>query len=72
MPFVAMVRFENGSAGTFEATRFGIGCKNQNTFQIHGAGGMLRFNLERLNHLEFFDATTRRPSRARAICSSPT
>ena len=25
--------------------------------QIHGAGGLLRFNLERLNHLEFFDAT---------------
>ena len=41
----------------FEATRFGIGCRNANTFQIHGAGGMLRFNLEQLNHLEFFDAT---------------
>ena len=36
---VAMVKFENGSAGTFEATRFGIGCKNHNTFQIHGSGG---------------------------------
>jgi predicted dehydrogenase len=54
---MALVKFENGSAGTFEATRFGIGCKNQNAFQIHGAGGMLRFNLERLNHLEFVDAT---------------
>ena len=55
--FEALVRFENGSLGMFEATRFGIGCRNANTFQIHGAGGMLRFNLERLNHLEFFDAT---------------
>ena len=55
--FVAMVRFENGSIGTFEATRFGIGIKNGNVFQIHGANGMLRFNLERLNHLEFVDAT---------------
>ena len=54
---MALVKFANGSAGTFEATRFGIGCKNQNVFQIHGAGGMLRFNLERLNHLEFLDAT---------------
>ena len=54
---MALVRFENGSAGTFEATRFAIGCKNQNSFEIHGAGGMLRFNLERLNHLEFLDAT---------------
>ena len=55
--FVAMLNFENGSVGTFEATRFGIGIKNGNSFQMHGSGGMLRFNLERLNHLEFVDAT---------------
>ena len=55
--FLAMVKFENGSLGTFDATRFGIGCKNANAFQIHGSGGMLRFNLERLNHLEFVDAS---------------
>ena len=55
--FVAMVKFGNGSVGTFEATRFGIGIKNGKAFQIHGANGMLRFNLERLNHLEFVDAT---------------
>jgi predicted dehydrogenase len=54
--FVALLRFENGSIGTFEATRFAIGCKNANSFQIHGSGGMLRFDLERLNHLEFLDA----------------
>src|SRR5260221_4537012 len=54
--FIALLRFENGSIGTFEATRFGIGCRNANSFQIHGSGGMLRFNLERLNHLEFADA----------------
>jgi predicted dehydrogenase len=53
---VAIVKFANGSVGTFEATRFGIGCKNGKTFRIHGSGGMLRFNLERLNHLEFVDA----------------
>ena len=55
--FLAMVQFAYGSLGTFDATRFGIGCKNANTFQIHGSGGMLRFNLERLNHLEFVDAS---------------
>jgi predicted dehydrogenase len=54
--FLAMLRFANGSVGQFQATRFGIGCRNANTFQIHGSGGMLRFNLERLNHLEFADA----------------
>ena len=52
---MALVAFENGSAGTFETTRYGIGCKNRKTFEIHGSGGMLRFNLERLNHLEFLD-----------------
>src|SRR5260370_2708313 len=50
--FVALLRFENGSVGTFEATRFAIGCKNANTFQIHGSGGMLRFGLQRLDHPE--------------------
>jgi predicted dehydrogenase len=53
----AIVRFANGSAGMFEASRFAIGCRNQKSFDIQGAAGQLRFNLERLNHLEFFDAT---------------
>jgi predicted dehydrogenase len=54
---VAMVEFANGSVGTFEATRFGIGCKNCNAFEVHAERGRLRFDLERLNHLEFLDAT---------------
>jgi predicted dehydrogenase len=54
---LAMLQFANGSVGTFEATRFAIGCRNANTFRIHGSGGMLGFNLERLNHLEFADAS---------------
>ena len=57
MRFCGMVEFANGSVGTFEATRFGIGCKNANAFEVHAENGMLRFNLERLNHLEFLDAT---------------
>jgi predicted dehydrogenase len=52
----ALVNFENGSLGRFEASRFGIGCKNRNAFAIHGSGGMLSFNLEDLNRLEFLDA----------------
>jgi predicted dehydrogenase len=48
--------FDNGSIGTFEASRFAIGRQNQNTFEIHGSGGMLRFDLEDLNRLDFFDA----------------
>jgi predicted dehydrogenase len=52
---IALVSFANGSAGTFEATRFGIGCKNRKAFEIHGSSGMLRFNLEELNRLQFLD-----------------
>ena len=52
-----MARFANGSAGCFEATRYATGCRNQNRFEIHGERGMLRFNLEDLNHLEFADAS---------------
>jgi predicted dehydrogenase len=54
--FLALLKFANGSVGQFQATRFAIGCRNANSFQMHGSGGMLRFNLERLNHLEFADA----------------
>ncbi|HUJ95130.1 MAG TPA: Gfo/Idh/MocA family oxidoreductase [Terriglobales bacterium] len=52
-----LARFANGSIGTFEATRFGIGCRNRNSFEINGAKGMLAFNLEEMNRLEFTDAT---------------
>jgi predicted dehydrogenase len=54
---VLMARFANGSIGSFEASRYGIGCRNRNTFEINGSRGMLRFNLEDMNRLEFFDAT---------------
>jgi predicted dehydrogenase len=52
-----MAKFSNGSIGTFEASRFGAGSRNQNTFEIHGSRGTLRFDLEDLNRLEFLDAT---------------
>ena len=50
-------RFENASIGTFEASRYAVGCQNENSFSIHGSRGMIRFNLENFNHLEFFDAS---------------
>src|SRR4029450_5125771 len=37
--FLALLKFANGSVGQFQSTRFGIGCRNANTFQIHGCGG---------------------------------
>src|SRR3984893_14890035 len=52
-----LARYANGSIGTFEATRYGVGCRNRKTFEINGSKGMLRFNLEEMNQLEFHDAT---------------
>jgi predicted dehydrogenase len=52
-----IARYANGSVGTFEATRYGIGHPNRHAFEINGSKGMLRFNLETMNQLEFHDAT---------------
>ncbi|MBM3726477.1 MAG: Gfo/Idh/MocA family oxidoreductase [Acidobacteria bacterium] len=52
-----LARFANGSVGTFEATRYAVGRRNSNCFEIHGARGMARFDLEDLNRLDFHDAT---------------
>jgi predicted dehydrogenase len=55
-----LARFANGSLGTFEATRYAVGCKNRNGFEIHGSNGMAHFDLEDLNRLDFLDATDAR------------
>jgi predicted dehydrogenase len=52
--FEALFDFENGAVGTLEASRFCPGRKNYNSFEINGAKGSVRFNLERLNELEVF------------------
>ncbi len=53
---IALARFANGALGTFEATRFAAGRKNYNTFEVNGEKGSIRFNLERMNELEYFNA----------------
>ncbi|MGW8482873.1 Gfo/Idh/MocA family protein [Microbacterium sp. NPDC055903] len=50
-------RFENGALGSFEATRFRTGRKNAFRFEISGSLGALSFDMERMNELEFYDAT---------------
>jgi predicted dehydrogenase len=52
-----MARFTNGSMGSFEASRFGVGRRNGNGFEIYGSKGSLAFDLEDMNRLRFFDAT---------------
>ncbi|MEW6359546.1 MAG: Gfo/Idh/MocA family oxidoreductase [Planctomycetota bacterium] len=43
--------------GLFEATRFATGNKNQNMIEVNGSKGSLRFRFERMNELEWYDAT---------------
>jgi predicted dehydrogenase len=53
--FVA--RMKSGALATFEATRLSTGYKNGNRIEIHGSKGAIRFNFERMNELDFYDAT---------------
>jgi predicted dehydrogenase len=50
--YSAQATFEGGAVGTFEASRFATGHKNDHTIEIHGSKGSLRFSLERLNELD--------------------
>ena len=52
-----LARFANGSMGTFESTRYARGRKNYNTFELNGADGSVRFDLEDPQYLDFFEYT---------------
>ena len=47
--------FDNGSLGTFEATRFASGSKNDLGFEIFGSKGSIKFDFEDMNVLYFHD-----------------
>ena len=49
--FESTVEFENGAIGTYEATRFAAGRKNQMRWEINGSKGTLVFDSERQNEL---------------------
>jgi predicted dehydrogenase len=51
-----LAKFDGGAIGTFEASRFAVGRKNYNRFEINGSRGSLVFNLERMNELEYYDS----------------
>ncbi len=55
-----MAKFNNGAIGSFEAARQATGNKNANYFEINGTKGSLKFAFERMNELQYYDAT--RPS----------
>jgi len=52
-----LARFSNGAVGSYEAARQATGNQNRNTFEINGTKGALKFDFERMNELEYYDAT---------------
>jgi predicted dehydrogenase len=50
-------RLAGGALASFEATRFRTGRKNALRIEISGSTGAIAFDLERLNELEYYDAT---------------
>ncbi|MEF3352835.1 Gfo/Idh/MocA family oxidoreductase [Paenibacillus sp. GYB006] len=49
-----LARFENGTIGSFEATRFAAGHRSTNSFEVNGSKGSVRFDFERMNELEVY------------------
>ncbi|MFE0527320.1 Gfo/Idh/MocA family protein [Micromonospora parva] len=54
---VFVARLDGGALATYEASRFATGRKNGLRVEINGSLGSVVFDLERLNELEFYDAT---------------
>jgi len=53
---IVLAKFSCGAIGTLEATRFAIGRRNYNSFEINGSKGSIVFNLERMNELQYCNA----------------
>jgi predicted dehydrogenase len=52
-----LARLDGGAVATYEATRFATGRKNGLRVEINGSLGSLVFDFERMNELEFYDAS---------------
>jgi predicted dehydrogenase len=52
-----LARFRDGALGSFLSTRFATGQKNYLRLEIFGSNGAIKFNLERLNELEYYSRT---------------
>jgi len=69
-----LARLDGGAVGTYEATRFATGRKNALRVEINGSLGSVAFDFERMNELEFCDAT--RPAEeqgfSRILVTEPT
>ena len=49
--------FDSGARGSFEAGRTLIGPESQMAFDLHGSGGAIGWNLERMNELQLYLST---------------
>jgi predicted dehydrogenase len=52
-----LARLDGGAVGTYEATRFATGRKNALQVEFNGSLGSVAFDFERMNELQFHDAT---------------
>jgi predicted dehydrogenase len=55
-----LARFSGGAVASFEAARQATGNQNRNSFEINGTKGSIKFDFERMNELNFYDATVDR------------
>ncbi len=55
-----LASFKNGAAASFEASRVAFGHQNDNSIEVNGEKGSLRFSFEDMNVLWFADATAPR------------
>jgi len=53
-----LARFSGGAVASFESARQATGNLSRNGFEINGTKGAIRFDFEKMNELEYFDATT--------------
>jgi predicted dehydrogenase len=49
--------FASNALGVFEATRVALGRRNANRIEVNGERGSIAFDFERMNELEFYDAS---------------
>ncbi len=54
---IFMAEFKSGAVGTFEATRFATGRRNGMSFEINGSKGSVKFEFERMNELQYYNAS---------------
>jgi predicted dehydrogenase len=52
-----LARFSGGAVASFEAARQATGNQNRNTIEVNGTKGSIKFDFERMNELQWYDAT---------------